>query len=183
MQQEGKGTAAFPFIAKDSGNVGISVPGMDGQRHASQPGRADMGAEIRLLHIPRRPVIEVVEARFPNPDHGGMLRHGGKRFRVWNWRFRRVMGMHADRAPKPSLLPRDHVRQPPGLLESRANGDEFRDACFAGPLQHLRQLSAGVVIQVAMRIYQHQAFRLPVPHNAGTPPEVAAEPYPPADEH
>ena len=53
MQKEVEVAAAIPFFLQDCGDVVVGVAGMDGQRQAGQPGGADMGAEIVLLHVAR----------------------------------------------------------------------------------------------------------------------------------
>ena len=114
VQEEGEVSPGIAFILQDCRDVVVGVAGMDGQRHAGQPGGADMGAEILLLHVARGAVVEVVQAGFADADDLRVVRHLGQGFRRRDRRFRGVVRMHADGAPEVRVR-LGHGRQAGGL--------------------------------------------------------------------
>ena len=166
------------FFLQDSGNVGISVAGMDRQRQAGQAGGTDMSAEIVLLHIPRRAVVEVVQAGFADADDLRMLGQRGERLRRRDLGLRGVVRMDPDGAPDIWRgFPPISVRWRTARWWCRWSPSRPPRPLGAG--QHIGQFRRGVIIQVAVRIDQHRTmlqsgFRLP--HNAGKRPGVAAAP-------
>ena len=138
MQQKIEFFSIIPFFLQYFHHIHIRITRMDRQRHASKPRRADMHPKHRLLHIARRPIIEIIQPRLPNTDHFRMLDQRGDGFRRGNIALRGVMRMDAGGAPD-IFQP---LRQGPdfhGLFQGGANGHHLPNPQRGGPLQNPRK--------------------------------------------
>ena len=73
MQDEPEVAPAIAFILQDYGDVLVGLSRMDDERDIGQARGPDMRAEHRLLHVPRRAIIEVIQPRLADPDHLGVV--------------------------------------------------------------------------------------------------------------
>ena len=156
MEQEGEISAGCAFVFQNGERVVIGVAGVDANRHAAAPGGADLAAEHVCLHIAWRPVVKIIEAGFADRNDLGV------RNEVENRLFLRqillgggVVRVGADRAPD-VLAGFGQCQLLWRARQAGADGDEFPHAGLPGACQDLRRFFRCVVIEVAVRIDQHQ---------------------------
>ena len=140
---------------------------MDDERDIGQARGPDMRAERGLLHVPWRAIIEVIQPQLANSNHLGVVRQSSEFLRFGHRLLCRVVRMDADRAPE-VLLRSDYRRQALRLRQRGPDGDHLTHAGRRGARQHARPFSLGVVVQVAMRIDQHQGIMQQLRRNVGT---------------
>ena len=103
MQKEREVLAVSTFLLQDIRDVFVSISRVDDQGDLGQTGGPDVRAEHRLLYIPRRAIIKVIEARLADPDHLWVVRQFRDPHGVGNRFLRCVVRMDADRAPEVRL--------------------------------------------------------------------------------
>ena len=143
---------------------------------AGQAGGADMGTEVRLLHVARRAVVEIVQAGLADADDPGMLRQRGDVLGRRDRRLGRVVRMDADGAPE-IRLGLGHRRQAcataPGVVPMVTISPTPAAAARASTSG---TFGLGEVVEVAVGIDQHQTLRRPARRSAGTRPAAPAGP-------
>ena len=72
MQKEVEVSSPALFFLKDFQGVVIGIPGVDADRQAGGAGGTDLHAEDVRLDVPRRAIIEVIQARFAYADDPGV---------------------------------------------------------------------------------------------------------------
>ena len=131
---------------------------MDDDRKASLPGAGNLRLKYGLLHVPRREIVMVVKADFPDGAAPGVrlqtLCHESNSPLRITGKGSRLMGVYADRHS--DLGPRfDHTVRP-GTLPLVSGGQDDERAshpCGVRPLDHCRQVGLKLLArQVAMRI-------------------------------
>ncbi len=179
MQQEVEFPAAIAFIPQDCGDVVVRVAGVDGERQSRQSGGANMGPEAGLLHVARRSIVEIVQAGFADADDPLVAGERGDGFGRRDRRFGRMVRMHAYGTPEIGLR-FDHRRQSLRLRQCGADGDHLADAGGGRTREDVRTFGLGEVVEMAVRIDQHQCIRPPARRSAGTRPAVPAAPRRPS---
>ena len=81
MEKKFEVPAPCPLFRQNPRNIVIRIARMDRQRQPGKLRRPDICPEIRVLHLPRRLVVKIIEPRLANPDHLRMFGQSRNHFR------------------------------------------------------------------------------------------------------
>src|SRR3546814_6095485 len=98
-----------------------------------------MNPEALALNVARAVVIEVVQARFADPDDPGMPCYLDEALHRRDTLFRDIVRMNADRTPDTGITLRDR-EDPVERGEARTDRDHGSDPGFGGPHHDLVEI-------------------------------------------
>src|SRR5690606_17296273 len=156
------------LFAQERQRIVLCLAGMDDDGEAALLRCVDMAAKALLLPRPVALVIIIVEPGFADTDHARVHRSRHKLRGVDLWMLVGVVRMDADTCPHIVIRLGGGEHVVPFAFACR-NVQHRTNAARAGTRQHLALLlGKPLVIEVAMRIDEHQAASSPSPSGSSS---------------